>query len=382
MHIFMIARGFPTKDDPQWGCFEKDQAEALVALGHRATVLCVDTRFRLKWRKLGMTEQVVNGVHYYNSFWAPAAIIKLLGGFPMVDKLKETQLWRIYNKAIRQDGMPDVLYGQFFFNTALALTIRERTGVPVVGIEHAARFNAKQLDAETQRIATKVYSNIDAAVVVAQSLQESLKRHFGIDSAIVHNMAGKEFFYQPKAVKDGRLHYIATGSLIHRKGFDLLVKAFAKADLDKACWKLDIVGGGPERGKLQKMIDEAGLSANITLVGQHTKTEIAAMLQQSDVFVLPSRNENFSVAVLEALACGLPVIASICGGIRECIDERNGLLFPVDDVDMLTKALQQMQESHNKYDRQHIANDCQKRFSPEVIAQQLTQVFEDVLAKK
>ena len=105
------------------------------------------------------------------------------------------------------------------------------------------------------------------------------------------------------------------------------------------------------------------------------------VLCNSDVFVLPSRAENFSVAVLEALCVGLPVVASICGGIRECINVSNGLLFPVDDIDSLVGVIKKIYECHNRYDREKIATDSRARFSPNVIAAQLTNVFQDVMYK-
>ena len=55
MRIFLISRGYPTKREPQWGCFEKDQAEALAKYGHEVVMLSVDTRFRWYWRKIGIT---------------------------------------------------------------------------------------------------------------------------------------------------------------------------------------------------------------------------------------------------------------------------------------------------------------------------------------
>ena len=169
--------------------------------------------------------------------------------------------------------------------------------------------------------------------------------------------------------------------MISRKGFDLLPKAFALADLPKDKWQMLVIGEGEEHATLQQQIDTAGYHDNIILTSKKGKEEIARLLNQSNVFVLPSRNENFSVAVLEALACGLPVVASICGGIRECIDEKNGLLFVVDDVEGLAKCLKHMYEHYQEYDRQAIADNCQARFSSKVIAKQLTDIFEDVLAK-
>ena len=68
MFIALISRGVPSKRDPQWGCFEKDQAEALVAVGHKVAVISVDSRFRLYWRKPGISHYRLNGIDYYDSF--------------------------------------------------------------------------------------------------------------------------------------------------------------------------------------------------------------------------------------------------------------------------------------------------------------------------
>ena len=75
----MISRGFPTKKYPQWGCFEKDQAEALAKIGHNVVVVSVDSRFLFSFRKLGVTHICENGVNYYNSFWIPGSITNLFG---------------------------------------------------------------------------------------------------------------------------------------------------------------------------------------------------------------------------------------------------------------------------------------------------------------
>ena len=64
MFIALISRGVPSKRDPQWGCFEKDQAEALVAVGHKVAVISVDSRFRLYWRKPGISHYRLNGIDY------------------------------------------------------------------------------------------------------------------------------------------------------------------------------------------------------------------------------------------------------------------------------------------------------------------------------
>ena len=114
-------------------------------------------------------------------------------------------------------------------------------------------------------------------------------------------------------------------------------------------------------------------------MGSKNKNEIATLLQNSDLFVLPSRNETFGVVYIEAMACGLPIIATDCGGPRDIVTEENGLLIPTEDVNALGNAILHMVNNIDKYDRKAIAEDCQARFSPEVIAKQLTQIFEDTI---
>lgn len=381
MFILIISRGIPTKNDPQWGCFEKDQAEALAALGHKVVVASVDSRLRLYFRKIGITTLSKNNVRYYNSFIIPEAFIKPFGQ-NICSKLKEWQLERIYSIIEKKWGKPDIIYGHFFFNSYLAIPLCQKHKIPLVTIEHAARFNEKIIDKQSLYQSQEVYKNATDNIAVSQSLRIALQNKFGIDCHVVYNVYGKEFFYQPHYKDSNKITFIATGSLVQRKGFDLLPKAFALLDLPKDKWQMLIIGGGELKNNLQQQIDDTHLHDNIILVGQKGKEDIAKLLNISDVFVLPSRNENFSVAVLEALACGLPVVASICGGIRECIDDKNGMLFEVDDVEGLAKCLKYMFEHYKEYNRKAISDDCLARFSSKVIARQLTEIFENVISQK
>ena len=100
MNILMIARGYPTPKEPQWGCFEQDQAEALQRYGHRVVVVSVDSRFLWRMRKIGTTIYNKNGVVYYNSFWVPGAIVSLLGGRRLSLHIRKLQLLRLYKMIV------------------------------------------------------------------------------------------------------------------------------------------------------------------------------------------------------------------------------------------------------------------------------------------
>lgn len=376
----MIARGYPTKAYPQWGCFEKDQAEALLRNGNKVVVVSVDSRFLWRFRKIGITHFEKNGVVYYNSFWIPGKILSLIGGIKLSMRFKELQLDLLYRKILSKYGKPDVVYGQFFGNTAMGVFLKKKYHIPLVGIEHVARFNQDKLDSYTKRFATYAYENVDALIAVSETLKDRLYYHFHKNAFVVHNLVDSCFENaKVNGNKERTFQFVSTATLEYRKGFDVLIKAFVILKDDNA--RLVIIGDGPEKSSLQKLISDCNLEDKVFLVGQKTKQEIVNILCESNAFVLPSRSENFSVAVLEALAVGLPVVATICGGIRECINERNGILVPVEDVDALSVALKEMYFDYSHFDSDYIVADYENRFSSSVIAKQLTNIFETVIAK-
>lgn len=198
-------------------------------------------------------------------------------------------------------------------------------------------------------------------------------------------MIGEEFtnrqIVDRKKIVSGKLNIIALGSLFYGKGYDILISAFAKTGLSKFGCKLTIVGEGCQRAKLQAQIDELGLERSILLVGQKNKHEIIAIMDSCNLFIHPSRGENFSVAILEGLASGLPVVATLCGGAAQCINKKNGLLVPIDDIDQLEKAIRYMYEHIGEYDNMKISNDCLSKYSSVAIGRQIENVLNKVVNK-
>lgn len=379
MYILMISRGIPTPEDPQWGCFEQDHAEALAKIGHKVVVLSVDRRFLWRYRRFGCTKVIKNGVTYFNSFIMPGKVARFFG-YKFANFVKYKQLDYLYKKSEALLGKPDIIYSHFFFNTALGVYLKNKYNIPLVGIEHAARFNSDILTTQTINDAKYAYNNTNAIITVCETLRERLKHHFNKDSYVVHNLVNPLFLKYPIIARRDKncITFVSTGSLIYRKGFDLIIKAASQLQ-DRTNIKFIIIGEGEERSALEKLIVENDLTNIVELVGRKNKNQIIEILDSADAFILASRGENFSVAILEALARGLPVIATLCGGVKECITKENGILIPVDDVDSLSSAIKEMRNNIHRYDRTLISASCNKRFSPEAIASRLTEVFEQTI---
>ena len=113
--------------------------------------------------------------------------------------------------------------------------------------------------------------------------------------------------------------------------------------------KLLLVGDGPERSEAEKLTRELGLSNNVRFMGK--QTSIVELLSISDVFLLPSQSESFGLSALEAMACGVPVVASNIGGIPEVVDHgETGYVAEFGDTDRMARYVNYLLDNPKKWE--------------------------------
>jgi glycosyltransferase involved in cell wall biosynthesis len=134
---------------------------------------------------------------------------------------------------------------------------------------------------------------------------------------------------------------IAAGRLWEQKGFDILVRAFAEVLNETSC-RLLILGEGPEHGALEALVEDLRLADAVSLPGRVDNPW--KYMSRASIFILPSRWEGWPSALMEAMACGLPVIATDCpGGGKEMVENGvSGLIVPTEDVKALTMTILQL----------------------------------------
>ncbi|MBO2456343.1 glycosyltransferase [Actinomadura violacea] len=151
----------------------------------------------------------------------------------------------------------------------------------------------------------------------------------------------------PALARNGRLRVVTAGRLVTRKGVDTVINAFAR--LPRAADAELLIAGGPHRAALQtdptarhlrSLACRHGVEDRVELLGRMPHGSVPELLRSADVFVCAPHYEPFGTAALEAAACGVPVIASAVGGLREHVrDGVTGVLVPPDDPATLSHAL-------------------------------------------
>jgi glycosyltransferase involved in cell wall biosynthesis len=152
---------------------------------------------------------------------------------------------------------------------------------------------------------------------------------------------------------DAMVRLLAVGSIIPRKGYDLLVLALAR--IAHLPWRLLIVGdcsrSPATTAQLKADIARLGLSERVALRGAVGADRLTPLYQAADLFVLPSRFEGYGMVFAEAIAHGLPVIGTRAGAVCETVPAGAGVLVPPDDVDALAQALASLIENPERLEK-------------------------------
>jgi glycosyltransferase involved in cell wall biosynthesis len=278
---------------------------------------------------------------------------------------------------------PDLIHAHVYGAGVPAAVIGTRSATPVVLTEHFSGFALRSLSRIEARKARYAYSRVARALPVSQYLREAILA-YGIDVPfeVVPNVVDASLFFPGTASRgDGGVKkLIFVGNPSEEKGFPTLLQALNCLNERRRDWRLDVMGEGPERAEGERSTAALGLGEQVTFRGARPKSEIAELMRAADLFVLPSRLETFGAAIAEALASGLPVVSTAAGGIPELVNERNGRLVARDDPVALAHALVDALENIAAFDRRAIAEAAAQRYGLEVVGEQLTRIYESVVA--
>jgi colanic acid/amylovoran biosynthesis glycosyltransferase len=206
----------------------------------------------------------------------------------------------------------------------------------------------------------QTFARASAVHCVSQDiLQEAMQ--FGLDTQrahVIHPAVDINFFQPRLGERPARstFHVLTTGSLIWRKGLDYALLAIRKMIDFRIPVYFDIIGSGPDESKVRFTIHDLGLQDHVRLLGKLPQEQIKEKLQSADVFLLSSLSEGISNAILEAMSCGVPVVTTDCGGMREAItDGVEGFVVPLRDPAAMASALQSLWQNKNLREQMGVA---------------------------
>lgn len=378
MKILILPSWYPNEKNPVNGIFFKEQAIALKKNGHDVIVAAYPEFISLK--SIGNRSNKI-GLFFSNEEGLPTYRIANYNYFPRNRRMNFILARKRINKIIRiifeKHGIPDLIHAHScLWGGYFASEISKKWSIPLVITEHSTAFSRGLIDQFEEEYIKKALNIASSVIAVGPGLKKELTKYI-VDSkiSIIPNIVNTDDFkYIDKRLDYDGFRFFSLGLLTHKKGMDTLIKSFSKINNTNS--KLIIGGDGEEKNKLLELVKDLSLSDRVIFTGQLTREEVKREMQSCNAFVLASRHETFGVVFIEALASGKPIIATKTGGPDDIINDKNGVLVPVDDIASLTKAMDSMINDYQKYDSIQIRNNCIERFSEEAVVKQINKIYD------
>ncbi|PWS54343.1 glycosyltransferase [Pseudoalteromonas sp. meg-B1] len=354
MKILIIPYNYPTKENPNRAIFIKEHKRMLESAGNTVDVLGVIPKtlsdvIKSKSIRFGCISQenwlvsifAIKGLYKINR-WLSFSI-----GRYLLKKYLEQHF----------DNWPAVIHVHNVTSANLALWCHKRYGIPYVITEHSSALWNYDAEKDKNKL-IPLYLKSKANIAVSGNFALHLENKFKCDFKFLPNPVDTDFFScLCQNNKKSMISLISVGNLTENKNHQLAIMGVSKLIQKGISVEYNVVGSGPELASLRRLVDELGLNSVVTFLGSKSRREVKALLCASDRFLLPSISETFGVVLIEAMACGLPVMALKNGGSESIITSANLGVLVAEQREFMEKLEVFCSSSYNSKDISSFANE-------------------------
>lgn len=362
MKVLLFTNLYPSSREPTKGMYNLQSFQALAHYCEARVVAPIRWWSRLRRPRELFTiphEDTTGLPSAYPTYWP-------VPGQPQTHVGAMRSGLRSYLRRLRREFPFDIILAAFAYpDGAAAAYLAQEMGVPVVILVFGSDLNDLAKRPKLREEARWALQHASRLIAVSAALRDRTIE-LGIDPEKVvvqrNGVDGARFRLQDRQAVRARLGLPAdrrliccVGNLVPVKGQDVLIEAMGllRGNADP-CVDLALIGGGERLESLQARARDLGLSERVRFLGRRPHNEIADWISACDVYCLPSRNEGCPNVVLEALACGRPVVATDVGGVPELIHADNGILVPSENPSALADGLRQA--LHRSWDPEALRN--------------------------
>ena len=301
-----------------------------------------------------------------------------------------TRQWRFHYAALERCGLaaPDLVHAHCAYpDGRAAVEYGARHGKPVVVTVHG--FDIKglpSLDPGFRQLTVEALERADAVVAVSRDLRKDVLE-LGVSAEKVRwipNGVDCRLFTGAISRQPGeggwRLLYV--GRFVEEKGLRILLEALGLIRRRRSDISLTLIGGHPATGTSGPFLPQVaalGLSDCVEFRDAVAPEEMPHHMSRHDLVVLPSFYDSFGIVLIEAMACGLPVVATRCGGPEEVVDDRAGRLVEIGNAEDLAAGILAVIDGYSGYDRQAIRRVARERYDYREVVGQIYELYEEVL---
>jgi glycosyltransferase involved in cell wall biosynthesis len=390
VRVLVLSHMYPRVRHPAGGIFVHDQVRALRARGVDARVLSGDPRWvqtvdplrvLATFRNYCRTEPVwgewetVPVLHfpYLCGYWlrpSVHAMTYVLG------------LNRILSAACSQFPFDVIHAHTSFLDGSAGLSVRRACGRPLVITEHTGPFSLLTRNRFMKATTRRALARADHRIAVSDSLKSDIVEALGFATEMIETLPNgvDSRVFRPlgegrRGRPDGLVRALWVGHFVEIKRVDRLLSAFAQASRIRPELRLTLVGEGMERAAMENLATNLGIFDRVAFRPACDRAGVADTMRAHDFLVVSSAKETFSLVTLEALTCGIPVLATACGGPEGLITEPSFGLVVRNDIEGLTQGLVTMPDRLMMSDPKFLHAHFGGRYSWARIAEELEALY-------
>ncbi len=345
LHVLVIATWYPHGDDKLIGIYHKQFCHALAEAGVKVNMLYIDPLpiskaplYPFKKKKLTIQEDG------YKT-WFRTMVNRRRLSEELQLKTYARKMEKLYLDYQAENGKPDILHAQVFLPAGYAsCLIGKKYGIPVIVTEHATYFK-KFFSGWQVPYSRFVAENAGKITCVGQSMKEYLRNEQNIPVEILPNIVECDTYARSKVKNQtGKLQFATVCAMRHGKNIRCGLLALAKLRKEGKLpdFHYTVVGDGYLLDGYKENAREFGLSDCVSFLGQKTHEEIAEILSRTDIMLVTSNIETFCIPAVEAVAAGVPVVSTRCGGPEGFLTPESSEICEPDDPDAYADAIYRM----------------------------------------
>jgi L-malate glycosyltransferase len=370
MNVLILTKTFPIDANEWGGVFVKDQAEA-IANQHVVTVVY----FKVDYDRF---------IPFFNFYLEtdntlPYELVKITVGrsFPIYNQFNYIlSVYRALKKVLRHKR-PDIIHCHYSYPAGMiALLIKVKMGIPYVVTEHS-KIRSTFRSIFHRIISLLALKRANKVIAVSKSLKNELYVEGIRNVDVVPNVIDTDRFELSKGTMNPfKIGFL--GSLnSHNKGLNVLLDSCSELTFD---FILKIGGGGKYLEHYREYAKKKKISDKCEFLGALSTQSKYSFYSDIDLFILASRYETFGIVLIEAMASGIPVLATHCGGPDDIIDnDEVGLFTDVGDSQMMVKKIYDIYSNYQKYNRYSIKNYAKSKFGHEPFLKSINRIYEQIL---
>ena len=292
---------------------------------------------------------------------------------------------RAFDQALDQ-GAQFVHAHALYPSGAAARMLAKPNGVPYIVTVHGSDLYTMLSRPEWTALVRDVVADAAVVVCVSNRLADDVAANLSVDRSVIlvipdaYDDHTYRFSRRTMRATEDPVRIVCVGRLEPPKGPDILVEAMALLRDAATPVRLALVGGGSLDRQLRSRVERLGLGDRVDFTGPLPPDRIAHVLADADLYVQPSRREGFGVALVEAMATGLPAVATASGGPADIVGPGDGMLVQPGDAAALAEGIAEVVGRLGDFDSAAIAERIASRFSPAIVGERLVHLYYDVLS--